>query len=383
MGEPLGQIRPPTCGNLVTILSIDGGGIRGIIPGVVLSYLESQLQELDGADARLADYFDVVSGTSTGGLIAAMVTAPNKDNRPGPFARIIDIFKVLTGPKYNGKYLHRLIKGILGDTKLHQSLTSLVIPTFDIRNLEPTIFSTFQVTSNPVIDAPLADICISTSAAPTFLPAHYFTNTDQNGNLKEFNLIDGGVAANDPALVALAEVNKEMFKENPDFYPMKPLDYGRFLVISIGTGTRKNDHKYNARRAAKWGLFGWLYDMGTAPLISAFSDASSDMVDYHLSVVFQVLRCQENYLRIQDDTLTGTLSSVDVSTTKNLDNLVEVGEKLLKKPVSRVNINTGRNEPIPNGGTNEEALKKFAKMLSDERKSRGTKFTQMQGNGSM
>ncbi|KAI8542176.1 hypothetical protein RHMOL_Rhmol08G0118500 [Rhododendron molle] len=385
MGESLGQIRPPTYGNLVTILSIDGGGIRGIIPGVVLSYLESQLQELDGADARLADYFDVVSGTSTGGLIAAMVTAPNKDNRPlGPFAAIIEIFKVLTGPKYNGKYLHRLIKGILGDTKLHQSLTGLVIPTFDIRKLEPTIFSTFQVTSNPVIDAPLADICISTSAAPTYLPAHYFTNTDQNGNLREFNLIDGGVAANDPALVALAEVNKEMFKENPDFYPMKPLDYGRFLVISIGTGTQENDHKYNARRASKWGLFGWLYDMGSAPLISVFSDASSDMVDYHLSVVFQVLGSEENYLRIQDDTLSGTLSSVDVSTTKNLDNLVKVGETLLKKPVSRVNINTGRNEPIPNGGTNEDALKKIAKKLSDERKSRGTKFMQMkQGNGSM
>lgn len=90
-----------------------------------------------------------------------------------------------------------------------------------------------------------------------------------------------------------------MFKENPDFYPMKPLDYGRFLVISIGTGTQKNDNKYNARRAAKWGIFGWLYDMGSAPLVSVFSDAISDMVDYHLSVVFQILRSQENYLRIQ------------------------------------------------------------------------------------
>lgn len=90
-----------------------------------------------------------------------------------------------------------------------------------------------------------------------------------------------------------------MLKENPDFSPIKPLDYGRFLVISIGTGTQKNDHKYNAIRAAKWGIFGWLYDMGSAPLISVFSDASSDMVDYHLCVVFQVLRSQENYLRIQ------------------------------------------------------------------------------------
>ncbi|XP_024020016.1 patatin-like protein 2 [Morus notabilis] len=76
------RIQPPKKGNLITILSIDGGGIRGIIPGVLLEYLESQLQELDGKDVRLADYFDVITGTSTGGLITAMLTAPNKDNRP-------------------------------------------------------------------------------------------------------------------------------------------------------------------------------------------------------------------------------------------------------------------------------------------------------------
>jgi patatin-like phospholipase/acyl hydrolase len=50
------QIQPPTYGNLVTILSIDGGGIRGIIPATILEFLESQLQELDGESARLADY---------------------------------------------------------------------------------------------------------------------------------------------------------------------------------------------------------------------------------------------------------------------------------------------------------------------------------------
>ncbi|KAK8472784.1 hypothetical protein PHAVU_002G299008 [Phaseolus vulgaris] len=69
------QIQPPTYGNLVTILSIDGGGIRGIIPATILDFLESQLQELDGPEARLADYFDVISGTSTGGLVTAMLTA--------------------------------------------------------------------------------------------------------------------------------------------------------------------------------------------------------------------------------------------------------------------------------------------------------------------
>ena len=100
------QIQPPTYGNLVTILSIDGGGIRGIIPATILAFLESQLQELDGEDARLADYFDVISGTSTGGLVTAMLTAPNDKKRPLFAAKDIKPFylehcpKIFPQPRY-------------------------------------------------------------------------------------------------------------------------------------------------------------------------------------------------------------------------------------------------------------------------------------------
>ncbi|XP_057501685.1 patatin-like protein 3 [Actinidia eriantha] len=397
------QIRPPTYGKLITVLSIDGGGIRGIIPGVILAYLESQLQELDGEDARIADYFDVIAGTSTGGLITAMLTAPNNEKRPlyaakeivpfylenspkifpqarGPFAEVTNLFKVLTGPKYNGKYLHMLTRDILGDTRLHQSLTNIVIPTFDIKNLQPVIFSSYKVPSKPVLDALLSDICISTSAAPTLFPAHYFKNSDDKGLEKEFNLIDGGVAANNPTLVAISEVTKQVLKQNPDFFPIKPMDYDRFLVISIGTGSSKTDHKYNAKMTSKWGLVGWLYNYGSTPVVDVFNQATADMIDFHLCVVFEALRSENNYLRIQEDTLSGTISSADIATKENLENLVHVGEGLLKNPASRVNLDTGHYEPIENGGTNEETLKKFAKMLSDERKLRELKF--MNGNGS-
>ncbi|KAF3339440.1 patatin-like protein 2 [Carex littledalei] len=72
---------PPSQGNIVTILSIDGGGVRGLIPAAILAFLESKLQELDGEDARIADYFDVISGTSTGGLDDSLEgTAASMDN---------------------------------------------------------------------------------------------------------------------------------------------------------------------------------------------------------------------------------------------------------------------------------------------------------------
>ncbi|KAK3004118.1 hypothetical protein RJ639_020109 [Escallonia herrerae] len=314
--SPLLHIQPPTYGDLITILSIDGGGIRGIIPATILAFLESQLQELDGEGARLADYFDVVAGASTGGLITAMLTAPNENGRPLYAAKDIKPFYFEQCPK--------------------------IFPQK------------------------------STSAAPTYLPAHYFRNED-----REFNLIDGGVAANNPALVAISQVTNQIINQNSDLFPIKPMDYGRFLVISIGTGTSKATKKYDARMAAKWGVLGWLLHGGSSPLVDVFTKASSDMVDFHISVVFQALHSEANYLRIQDDALTGSHSAVDVATNENLNKLAEIGEKLLKKPVARVNLETGLTEPIANGGTNEDALKKFAKLLSDEKKLRESKWPQL------
>ena len=72
----------------------------------------------------------------------------------------------------------------------------------------------------------------------------------------------------------------------------------------------------------------------------------------------------------QYDSLTGDASSVDVATTENLQSLVEIGKELLKKPVSRVNLDTGKFEEIESEGTNEEVLANFAKLLVEERKFR-------------
>ncbi|KAF7847476.1 hypothetical protein BT93_L2921 [Corymbia citriodora subsp. variegata] len=189
--------------------------------------------------------------------------------------------------------------------------------------------------------------------------------------MREFNLIDGGVAANNPTLVAMGEVTKAIVGGSSDFSPIKPMDYRRLLVISLGTGTGKVEGKYTAHEAAKWGVLGWLTS-GGSPLIDVFTQASADMVDFHLSAVFQALH-NDNYLRIQDDKLSGVLSSVDVATKKNLNDLVKTGEALLKKPVCRVNLETGVCEPTPNQETNEEALIRFAKLLSQERQLRHAK----------
>ncbi|GFP99831.1 patatin-like protein 2 [Phtheirospermum japonicum] len=367
----------PKKGSLVTVLSIDGGGVRGIIPATFLAFLESKLQELDGPNSRIADYFDIVAGTSTGGLLATMITAPDKDNRPMYAAKdIVDFylehcpslfpgcdrhnllktFKNLFGPKYNGTYLRSLLRGLLRDLTIKDALTNLVIPAFDIKHLQPVIFTTKDAKEKPYRNAKLSDICIGTSAAPTFLPAHYFETEDEKGNVTTYDLIDGGVAAINPRY---PHISTGILAGDSEYVPMEPLDGNKLLVLSLGTGKAKQDDKYNAEAAARWGLLGWVYKRGNTPLLDVFGDANSDMVDIHVSTFFQSLHTKNNYLRLQDDTLCGDESSLDLATLENLQGLVEVAKQRLKEPMSRVNLETGQFEEVEGEGTNEEALIRF------------------------
>ncbi|KAE8683341.1 Patatin-like protein 2 [Hibiscus syriacus] len=308
--------------------------------------------------------------TSTGGLVTAMLTSPSprEGNRPlfaakyindfylqhcpkifpqdgslfapvkNLFAPVTKLFKSLSGPKYDGEYLHNIVREKLGETRLDQTLTKVVIPTFDIKILQPTISSSYDDSQNVL----LSDICIGTSAAPTYLPAHHFETKDSTGQVKEFHLIDGGGSSNNPTLVAMSEVAKAIARKSSDYDRIEPNDYARFLVLSLGTGSQKLEEKYEAHKAAKWGLLAWLNYENSAPLIDVFMQASSDMVAFHLATVFGALHCEDSYLRIQDDTLSGKLASIDIFTEENLENLVKIGEQLLNKPVSRVDLGTGK-----------------------------------------
>ncbi|CAI9110128.1 OLC1v1010104C1 [Oldenlandia corymbosa var. corymbosa] len=381
-----------TKGRVATVLSIDGGGIRGIIPSTILAFLESKLQELDGPNARIADYFDVVAGTSTGGIVTIMLTAPNQDNRPLYAAKDIpnfylknsplifpessrnNIVKSVTnlfgGPKYDGRYMKSIIRSALRNRTMSQTLTNVVIPTFDIKSLQPIFFSTNDAKANATKNALLSDVCLGTTAAPTYFPPHYFQTKDAQGNTRAFNLIDGGIAANNPTLIAITHINKRILAGEFQPVDMRPMESSKMLVLSLGTGTAKYAEKYSAAEASRWGSLGWVYNNGNTPILDAYSSASSDMVDIHVSTLFQSLHCDQNYLRIQDDSLTGDTSSMDMATTSNLQALAKVGNDLLKKPVSRVNLETGKYEVVPGEGTNEQALTQFAKLLSDERKLR-------------
>jgi hypothetical protein len=170
--------------------------------------------------------------------------------------------------------------------------------------------------------------------------------------------------------VAMTAVSKQIVKNNPDMGKLKPLGFDRFLVISIGTGSTKREEKYSAKKAAKWGIISWLYDDGSTPILDITMESSRDMIHYHSSVVFKALQSEDKYLRIDDDTLEGDVSTMDLATKSNLENLQKIGEKMLTNRVMQMNIDTGVYEPVAENITNDEQLKRYAKILSDERKLR-------------
>lgn len=356
------SIPPPSYGDHLSVLSIDGGGIRGIIPASVLDYLDKALKAKDPTTS-LAHYFDVISGTSTGGLMTAMLAAPDSPDSNQPLftpSEVVKFYKKYGPeifksrpwydpnkcPKYDGVFLRNITRQILKDTRLNQTLTNVVIPSFDEKKINPVVFSNFKLKTETYLNAKLSDICLATSAAPTFLPPHQFVNDGV-----EFDMIDGAMAANNPAMVAVSEVIQHTDEEK------------EILLLSLGTGTTKSS-KLN-------GIFdgvcqiGWLINS-----IDVVSEAlySTNMIHYYLATVFPGLLPQDNYLRIEEYNLDPSLEAMDDASPKNMDKLEKTGKNLLNQNVFRININSFA--PVQLNQTNAQALDRFAEKLYAERQLR-------------
>ncbi|XP_024524824.1 patatin-like protein 2 [Selaginella moellendorffii] len=304
------------------VLSIDGGGVRGLIASQILEHLEQCLQDLDGEHARIADYFDMISGTSTGGIMCLMLAVPDSQGRPLFTAKQITDFYLknsstifpqsiftaangLFGPKYAAHPIERILKSYVGDLRMRDTLA--------IADASKNAF--------------LRDVARGTSAAPTYFSPVEFETTEGT----RFNLVDGGLAANNPRFEDL-------------------------LVLSLGCGNQTVS--YSAKEAAGWGALSWVTHRNGPPITNMLLNASSDMVDYAISALFQVGLCEENFLRIQTSTLENATGQVDNSKPANLAELVKIGRQLIKEPVKRVNLHNGSYDLRPGMETNGEAIRR-------------------------
>tara|TARA_Y100000310_G_scaffold26996_1_gene25698 strand:+ start:2974 stop:3939 length:966 start_codon:yes stop_codon:yes gene_type:complete len=244
-----------------TIISVDGGGIKGIVAATILQAIQNKLPR------PIHEYVDCFAGTSTGGLITCGLTIPDKQSKAqystddivkvyqtlGPkvfsssFWHKVKTLWGLIGPKFPLDGLEEVAEYLYGNTKLKEALTQVIITTYDLATRQPIIFDSLDPKLNKIS---MKDLTMGTSSVPTAFPSV------KSG---KYNLIDGGIFAVSPALSALAMCKKK--------YPDEP-----FLVVSIGNGDYNEllPHK----KTKGWGLLQW-----ASAAIDVVIDGICDSID--------------------------------------------------------------------------------------------------------
>ena len=265
------------------ILSIDGGGIKGYLPATVLAKLESQ------AGKPVSAMTDMLAGTSTGAILALGLAAgiPAADLAAFYKAKAGAIFRRTLGRRlrsafglideqYDSDGLRAGLVEIFGDktlADLSRAGPAVLVVAYEIEARRPVFFASWDAHRDHCRDFSLVDVAMASAAAPTYFePVEIMSRGGDR-----LVCVDGGIAANNPALCAAVELVKQ---DAPT---------SRACLVSLGTG--REDKPYMLARARNWGLAGW-----ARPIIDCMFSATSDVTDHQCRHLLG-----ERYVRLQAD----------------------------------------------------------------------------------
>ncbi len=331
------------------ILSIDGGGIRGVIPCKILSFIEEQI------GGRLADHFDLIAGTSTGGIIslglgtrkpdAFETYAPSdmlqlyRENGKAIFqkrksdllSRIGSIFKFtgeLTANPYDSANIEGILKKYFGDHKLSEVSTDVLVTTYDIEEGKPFYFSSRLAKNNPNPDSKedffIREVARSTSAAPTYFEPEILQAKPGD----DLVFVDGGVFANNPSILAYAE-GKEIHKSRASkgFLPVVQAtdDDLPFYLLSLGTST--SPKSISGKDAKKWRTAEWLNPLLSSVFMQSVAESTHYTMQYLLPPYTDGSpRYQRFNMIIPEEN-----SQMDDASAKNIDALCAIADTFIKE----------------------------------------------------
>ncbi len=313
------------------ILSIDGGGIRGVFPAMFLASLEAELKSKGFEKWQIYQHFDLICGTSTGGILAIAlalgIPAINifrlyMDNAATIFGNKRNLLKSIFLPSYDRKNLEALLKetftscnqGI--EPRLADCKTNVCIPIYDLLHGKPSICKNkYHPKFTRDYHIPAYQVALATAAAPTYFNPYSTKYKDLNGIDKTFsNKVDGGVVANNPALVGIIEAQSAFYQ---------PLSNLR--VLSIGTGYRKFTDSNNLQ---KCGLKYWV--LPKPRILELFMQGQSQQVENLISLMYSGIDGEKKgtptfvYKRVNTE-FDGT-SNIEMDET-NRDKLNKLAEK--------------------------------------------------------
>lgn len=267
------------------VLSIDGGGIKGIYSAKILERFERKF------NCHIADYFDLICGTSTGGLIALALSLKipasvitNFYQAKGELIfqekrRISRWRQLLFSSKHSNEELRKSLTDIFGQQAIGDSYCLLCIPAFSLTNGRPFIFKYDHPEGDLGRDnkTKYVDIALATSAAPTYLPVVTIPDYDDR------QFIDGGIYANNPTLVGIAEALKYFVGEGKKFTSLMVLSIASLETIPGRCLRTKED-----RSIVSWG----------SELIQTFFEGQAYFNEYVVRTLAESYNPPFEYLRI-------------------------------------------------------------------------------------
>lgn len=301
------------------VLSIDGGGVRGLVPAIVLAEIERR------AGRPVSKLFDVVAGTSTGAILAVAMTVPGEE-APGPRwsaqdcvdiyrEHVVEVFgrsgwQVLPGAslvreKYDEAPLEHLMEHYYGDTLFSQALAEVVVPAYDLANNDVMLFDSAAAAGDPALDLPMRVVVRGATAAPT-----YFEPQPVGPPLarREHLLVDGGIFANNPGICAFMQAQRRHLGAD-------------LVMVSLGTGGGVRD--LHMAEVKSWGLAHW-----ARPLFNLVLESVSQATDHYLLSLLGPQR----YFRLTPDLETnGCSHRLDDVSPENIEGLVSAASGLVKE----------------------------------------------------
>ncbi len=295
---------------LYRVLAVDGGGIRGIIPAVFLAELEARTGK------PVSCLFDMLAGTSTGGILTTCLATPSDDNRTPKFRahdvlemyaenageifqtptqwwkRVLSPLRKWWRPEYTKGGIDTVLNRRLGSAHLTDALVELLVTSYEIEKRRPYFFKTNKARKHAARNHYLRHVARATSAAPTYFPPARIPTVDAS---RIRFLIDGGVFANNPALCAYVEARKVLHDRAQSCRCKSSCSCQipkNVLLVSIGTGGTNTPLCFE--KAVKWGRMKWV-----RPALDVMMDGMSDAVDHQLEQVYESKNGCGAYYRFQ------------------------------------------------------------------------------------
>ena len=271
------------------ILSIDGGGTRGIIAAIILASIEERTGK------PISQLFDLIAGTSTGGILALGLTKPDSSGKPNFSARELcslyekQIPKIflkpqswwgnLLSPKYRSFAFQGILKDAMGNCMLKDALTDVLIPCYDIEHRSPYIFKSRSARQHGESDFLMKDVALAASASPTLF---YPVRIPRSNSGRPICLVDGGVFANNPSICALSEI-RSVYEDESE----------RYLIVSLGTG--KSTRPLTDDFVSLWGYVHW-----SRPMLELVMESISESVHQQMKRLLHSTS-DHAYYRLQVD----------------------------------------------------------------------------------